>query len=98
MPIPTGIATGVGSIFRTQVTITVAATSRTVLAAGWYYVYAVGANISIQAQDSTGTWQNLTAAGTAPSGILYSDGTNLAINNGAGAGQNATYIQVAIGG
>ena len=48
----------------------------------------------LQIQDAAGVWNNITAAGVIPGGMLFSDGTNLAlINNGVGS-ENATYIQI----
>ena len=93
--IPTGIATGAaGSIFVKEVQVSVGAGLRSALPVGTLYVYTVGADIRLQIQDSTGTWQNITAAGVIPGGVLISDGTNLALYNGGGGSENFSYIKV----
>lgn len=94
--IPTGIATGVvGSLFATEVTQAVAAQTRFVLPAGTYYVYTVGTDIRLQVQASGGVWNNITAIGVIPGGVLVSDGVNIAMWNAhATASENITYIKV----
>lgn len=92
--VPTGIPTGVGSLFSTQVLLTVAPGTRSVLPAGSFYVYGVGADIRIQVIDSTSAWNNLTAAGTGPSGVLVSDGASLAVFNGGAGNESVTYIRL----
>jgi len=93
--IPTGIATGAaGSIFVKEVVQSIGAGLRFVLPVGTIYVYIVGADVRMQIQDSTLTWQNITAAGVIPGGVLISDGTNLAFFNGGGGAENISYIKV----
>jgi len=93
--IPTGIATGAaGSIFVKEVVQAIGAGLRVALPVGTIYVYLVGAGVRMQIQDSTGTWQNITAAGVIPGGVLISDGTNLAFFNGGGGSENISYIKV----
>lgn len=93
--IPTGIATGAaGSIFVKEVLQSIGAGLRFALPVGTIYVYIVGADVRLQILDSTGTWQNITAAGVIPGGVLISDGANLACFNGGGGAENITYIKV----
>ena len=90
--VPTGIATGIGSLFSTPVVQAVAAAARFLPAAGKYYFITVGADVSLQVWDGT-TWQNLTAAGVVPPGWYNADGVSLGlVNNGAGS-ENVTYIR-----
>ncbi len=84
--VPTGIQTGVaGSMMGTEVVTTIAAATRVILAAGLYFYYAVGVNITLQVLDSTGAWQNVTAAGVG--GVAPSDGTDVAFFNAGGGNQ-----------
>jgi len=93
--IPTGIATGAaGSIFVQEVVQSIGAGLRFALPVGTIYVYLVGADVRMQIQDSTLTWQNITAAGVIPGGVLISDGVNLAFFNGGGGAVNISYIKV----
>ena len=89
----TGIPTGVGSLFQKEVVTSIAAAGRFVLPVGTYYIIAVGADVRLQVIDSTGTWNNITAAGVVPPGHYFADGASLGlVNNGAGA-ENVTTIQ-----
>ena len=93
--VPTGIPTGVGSLFSTQVVQAIAAGARFILPAGTFYVYVVSANVQLQIIDSTGVWNNFTGAvaGVAPLGVLVADGASLGFNNAAGVG-SITYIRL----
>lgn len=91
--IPTGISTGIGSLYRTEVVQAIAAASRFIIPVGAHYVVAVGANCRLQVVTSDGTWNNLTAAGVVPPGHYDSDGASVAVWNGGGASENITYIQ-----
>lgn len=92
--VPTGITTGVGSLFSTQVLQAIAAGGRFVLPAGSFYVYIVGADVRLQIIDSLGVWNNITAAGVIPGGVLISDGASLALFNGGAGIENITYIRL----
>ena len=93
--IPTGIATGAaGSIFVKEVVQSIGAGLRFALPVGTFCVYLVGADVRYQVQDSTGTWQNITAAGVIPSGDIISDGVNKAFFNGGGGAENISYIKI----
>jgi len=93
--IPTGIATGAaGAIFVKEVVQSIGAGLRFALPVGTLYVYIVGVDVRLQILDSTGTWQNITAAGVIPGGVLISDGANLACFNGGGGAENITFIKV----
>jgi hypothetical protein len=93
--VPTGIPTGVGSLFATQVIQAIAAQGRFVLPAGTFYVYVVGVDVRLQIIDSAGGWNNITAAGVIPGGVLVSDGASLAMFNGHAVNpENITYIRV----
>lgn len=84
--VPTGVATGVaGTLMGTEVLNTVLANGVLLVPVGDYYVYAVGANITVQIQDSLGVWNNVTAAGVG--GLVSSDGANVRFSNAAAANQ-----------
>lgn len=91
--IPTGIATGIGSLFSTQVVQAIAAAGRFILPAGKFYIIAVGADCRLQVIDATGAWNNLTAAGVVPPGWYISDGASLGVVNNGGVSENITYIR-----
>ena len=94
--IPTGIATGIaGSILAKEVVQAIAAGARFVLPAGDFYVYAVGADVRLQILDSTGVWNNLTAAGVGPGGLVTADGVGLGFVNNGGVSENITFIKFA---
>src|SRR2546428_13240340 len=94
--IPTGIATGIaGSILAKEVVQAIAAGARFVLPAGDFYVYAVGADVRLQILDSTGVWNNLTAAGVGPGALVTADGVGLALFNAGGRAGNLTYKKFA---
>jgi hypothetical protein len=90
----TGIPTGVGSVFQTQVVQPIAAAGRFVLPVGMFYVYVVGVDVRLQVIDSLGVWNNITAAGVIPGGLLVSDGVSLGLVNNGGGIENITYIQI----
>ena len=87
--VPTGIATGVsGTLMGSEVITSIAAAARFIPAAGDYYMYAVGADVRVQVQDSTGTWQNVTAV--AVGGFISCDGTNVGLRNSGAGAENVT--------
>ena len=91
--IPMGLATGVaGSNFATQVVQAIAGLGNFVMPAGVYYVYTVGADVRLQVQDASLTFQNVSAV--AIGGLVASDGTNVRYNNANAAAQNITYIKI----
>lgn len=90
----TGISTGPGSVFQTQVQQPIAAAGRFVLPVGVFYVYIVDADVVLQIINSLGTWVSITAAGAEPSGVLISDGASLGFLNAGGGSENVTYIQI----
>lgn len=93
--VPTGVATGVsGSIFAAEVVTAISDSNGTfVPAPGLYYAYAVGADVNLQVQDSTGSWQDVLAA--AKGGLICSDGVNVRfINTGSGGDENVTLIKI----
>ena len=92
--VPTGIPTGVGSLFSTEVTQAIAAAARFVMPAGTFYVYTVGADVRLQVINSLGVWNFLTAAGTQPPGPIISDGASGGFVNGGAAPENIIYIRL----
>ena len=92
--IPTGVATGgAGAIFRTPVVQAIAAAGNFVLPVGTFVVYAVGADVRMQVQDSAGAWQNVTAIAVGIPCVI-SDGTNVRFQNAGAGSENITYIQI----
>ena len=90
--VPTGIPTGIGSLFSKDVVQALAAGVRFVLPAGTFYVYVVGATAQLQIIDSTGVWNNITAAGVIPLGALVADGASLGFFSAAAS--SITYIRL----
>ncbi len=90
----TGLPTGTGGIFQTQVVTPIAAGARFIPTVGVYYVLAVGADVRLQILDGNGVWNNITPAGTIPDGVLIMDGNSIGfVNNGVGI-ENVTTLQI----
>lgn len=91
--VPTGVQTGLsGSICAAQVITSILAAGNSVIAPGLYLFYAVGANITLQVQDSAGAWNNVTAIGVG--GMVCSDGTNMRFNNAGAGTQTVTSVKI----
>lgn len=95
--IATGIpVTAAGSILAPGVTTAIAPAGTFVPAIGVYYCWSVGADVKFQVQDSDGggTWHDITAAGAKPTGVVYSDGTNMRFINGGVGSENVVLQRI----
>ena len=72
-----------------------AAGAQSVLDPGLYWLYAAGANVSVQLNtDGASTWTTMIAAGIANGVLVYSDGVSVRLNNAGGGTQTATVVRI----